>query len=81
MRQIFESQQCVRDGEATVLELHLDWAVMAVQQVCGDWSLLCNISLVLYAAAGIYEAGDAGAYLRRPPFLRASSSFSTLCAR
>lgn len=81
MRQFFECQQCARDGEATVLELHLDWAVMVVQQVFGDWLLLCIISLVLYAAAGIHEAGDVGAYLRRPPSLRASSFVSTLCAQ
>ena len=35
-----------------------------VPEPFGDWSLLCIISLVLYAAAGIHGAGGVDFYLR-----------------
>ena len=63
-----------------MLELHLDWAVMAVQQVFGDWLWLCIISLGFDAAAGVDEAGGVDAYLRRPPSFQALTFFSTLWA-
>ena len=74
--QIFESRNCARDDEATVLELHLDWAVMVVQEVFNDLSLLCINSLVLYAD----EAVGVHAYLRKPPSLMAFTFISTLYA-
>ena len=55
-----------------MLELHSDWAVMVVQEAFDGWSLLCIISLMFDAAAGIHGAGGVDAYLQRPPFFRAS---------
>ena len=50
-----------------MLLLHSDWAVMDVQETFDDWSLLCIMSLMFDAAAGIHEAGGVDAYLRYNP--------------
>ena len=53
--------------EATVLELLLDWAVIAVQEASDGWPLLYTVSLMFDAAAGIHEVGGVDAYHRYTP--------------